>query len=387
MANENYEEMSMQDMMDEIENSMKPIYSGDILNGEVISVSDSEVLVNIDYISDGIIKREELSEDEVNPQDILKVGDKIEIYVVKVNDGEGNVVLSKKRADELKVWTDLEESFKKGTTMEVRVNEVVKGGLTANVKGVRCFIPASHASNSFVKDLSQFVGQTLEVKVIEFDIEKKKVVLSRKEIERKELEDKKEKLWVSLKKGEKRIGVVSRLAKFGAFVDLGGMDGLIHNSDLSWKRINHPSEVVKEGDKVEVYVIDFDKDKDRISLGLKDIQGDPWNNVQVRYKVGDVIEGTVVRLLDFGAFVEIEPGVEGLVHITEITDENIAKPSQVLKVGDKVKVKILEINAEAKKMALSIKEADNKTSEAMEKYNDKDEGNFAFAELLKDLKF
>lgn len=386
MTNENFEEMSMKDMMLEIENSMKPIYSGDIIKGEVISVSDSEVLVNIGYISDGIIKREELSNDEVNPKDILKAGDKIEVYVVKVRDEEGNVVLSKKKADELKVWRNLEESYKTGATIEVEVSEAIKGGVVAYVKGVRCFIPASHVSNSFVKDLNQFVGKDLVVKVIEFDGEKKRVVLSRKEVERKELENKKEKLWASLKKGEKRNGVVSRLAKFGAFVDLGGMDGLIHNSDLSWKRVNHPSEVVKEGDKVEVYVIDFDKDKGRISLGLKDIQGDPWNNTAFKYKANDVLDGTVVRLLDFGAFVEIEPGVEGLVHVTQITNENIAKPSQVLKVGDRVKVKILEINTEEKKMALSIKEAEDKTTEEIEKYSDKDEGNFLFADLLKNMK-
>ncbi|QGU96084.1 30S ribosomal protein S1 [Clostridium bovifaecis] len=387
MTSENFEEISMKDMMSEIENSMKPIHGGDIIKGEVISVSDSEVLVNIGYISDGIIKREEFSNNEVNLKDTLKAGDKIEVYVVKVRDEEGNVVLSKKKADELKVWRDLEESFKTGATIEVKVNEVTKGGVIAYVKGVRCFIPASHVSNSFVKDLNQFVGKDLVVKVIEFDMEKKRVVLSRKEVERKEVENKKEKLWTSLKKGEKRNGVVSRLAKFGAFVDLGGMDGLIHNSDLSWKRVNHPSEVVKEGDKVEVYVIDFDKDKGRISLGLKDIQGDPWNNVARKHKANDILDGTVVRLLDFGAFVEIEPGVEGLVHVTQITDENITKPSQILKVGDRVKVKILEVNAEEKKMALSIKEAENKTTEEIEKYSDKDEGNYLFADLFKDLKF
>ncbi|KYH29101.1 MULTISPECIES: 30S ribosomal protein S1 [Clostridium] len=387
MSSENLEEMSMKDMMSEIEYSMKPIYSGDVLKGEVISVSDSEVLVNIGYISDGIIKKDELSNEDINPKDILKPGDKIDVYVVKVRDEDGNVVLSKKKADELKVWQSLEESYKTGNTIEAKVSEVVKGGLVAYVNEVRCFIPASHASNSFVKDLNQFVGKNLVVKVIEFDEKKRRVVLSRKEVERKEAEEKKETLWNSLKKGEKRTGIVSRLAKFGAFVNLGGVDGLIHNSDLSWKRVNHPSEVVKEGDKVEVYVIDFDKEKGRISLGLKDVEGDPWNNAAFKYKVNDILEGTVVRLLDFGAFVEIEPGIEGLVHVTEITDENIAKPSQVLKIGDKVKVKILEINPEEKKMALSIKEAENKTAEEIEKYNDKDEGNYIFADLLKDIKF
>ncbi|MGY0373083.1 30S ribosomal protein S1 [Clostridium sp. JNZ J1-5] len=381
------EEISMKDMMEQIESSMKPIHNGDIIKGEVISVSDSEVLVNIGYISDGIIKKEEISKEEVDLKEIFKPGDSVDVYVVKVNDSEGNVVLSKSKADEVKIWNELQESFEKGTKLKVKVSEVVKGGVVCYINGVRAFIPASHISNSFVKDLGKFVGSELLVKVIEFNIEKKKVVLSRKVVEIEELEEKKLKVWSNLKKGEKVTGIVSRLAKFGAFVDLGGVDGLIHNSDLSWKRVNHPSEVVKEGDKVEVYILNFDKESGRISLGLKDVEKDPWNNVSAKYKVNDILTGKVVRLADFGAFVELEPGVEGLVHITQITDENIAKPSQVLNVGDNVKIKILELNEEKKKLSLSIKEADNKTAEEIEKYSDTDEGNYVFADLLKNMKF
>lgn len=387
MTMEMPEKISMNDMMEQIENSMKPIHNGDIIKGEVISVSDSEVLVNIGYISDGIIKKEEISKEEVDLKEIFKPGDSIEVYVVKVNDGEGNVVLSKSKADELKIWNELQESFEKGIKIKVKVSEVVKGGVVCYINGVRAFIPASHISNSFVKDLGKFVGSELLVKVIEFNMEKKKVVLSRKVVEIEELEEKKLKVWSNLKKGEKVTGIVSRLAKFGAFVDLGGVDGLIHNSDLSWKRVNHPSEVVKEGDKVEVYILNFDKESGRISLGLKDVEKDPWNNVSAKYKVNDILTGKVVRLADFGAFVELEPGVEGLVHITQITDENIAKPSQVLNVGDNVKIKILELNEEKKKLSLSIKEADNKTAEEIEKYSDTDEGNYVFADILKNMKF
>lgn len=387
MTMEMPEEISMKDMMEQIESTMKPIHSGDIIKGEVISVSDSEVLVNIGYISDGIIKKEEISKEEVDLKEIFKPGDSIDVYVVKVNDGEGNVVLSKSKADELKIWNELQESFEKGIKIKVKVSEVVKGGVVCYINGVRAFIPASHISNSFVKDLGKFVGSELLVKVIEFNMEKKKVVLSRKVVEIEELEEKKLKVWSNLKKGEKVTGIVSRLAKFGAFVDLGGVDGLIHNSDLSWKRVNHPSEVVKEGDKVEVYILNFDKESGRISLGLKDVEKDPWNNVSTKYKVNDILTGKVVRLADFGAFVELEPGVEGLVHITQITDENIAKPSQVLNVGDNVKIKILELNEEKKKLSLSIKEADNKTAEEIEKYSDTDEGNYVFADLLKNMKF
>ncbi|MCY6483196.1 30S ribosomal protein S1 [Clostridium aestuarii] len=387
MTIDKVEENSMNEMMSEIEKSMKTIHSGDIVTGEVISVTESEVLVNIGYITDGIITKKEISTDEeIELKEILKSGDKIEVYIIKLNDGEGNVVLSKRKADEIKVWNDFEKALKDDTTFEVEVKEVVKGGVIVYAKDIRAFIPASHVSSSFVKNLNDFIGKKLVVKIIELNKAKKKIVLSRKEVEKKEIENKREKLWASLKKGEKRIGIVRRLAKFGAFVDLGGIDGLIHNSNLSWKRVNNPSEIVSEGDKVEVYVLDFDKDNGRISLGLKDIEENPWNNVVNKYKIDDILEGRVVRILEFGAFVEIESGVEGLVHITQITDENIIKPSQILSIGDKVKVKILDIKEEEQKISLSIKEALNGNSKEYSKYNDEDEGNFAFADLLKNFK-
>ncbi len=388
MITEKFEEGSMSEIMEHIDKTMKPVHSGDIIEGEVISVSEKGALVNIGYMADGIIDRAEVSEEEVNPTEILNPGDKITVYVLKANDGEGNVVLSKRKADAIKIWNEFEENFKKETLFEVNVSEVIKGGVICYIKGIRAFIPASHVSNSFVKDLNEFKGKNLLVKIIEFDKDKYRIVLSRKEVEKKEEQVKKDELWATLKKGEKRAGVVSRLAKFGAFVDLGGMDGLIHNSDLSWKRVNDPSEVVKVGDDVEVYVLDFDKEKGRISLGLKDVKENPWINATAKYKVNDVVEGKVVRLADFGAFVELEPGFDGLVHISQITDDHIAKPAQVLNIGDKVKVKILELNVEGKKMSLSIKEADTSVKEELDKYNkDNDEGNFLFADLFKNMKF
>ena len=387
MEKDKVQEESMQDIMEAIDKTMEPIYVGDIVEGEVISVSQNEVLVNIGYITDGIIKKNEVCSDDEELKNILKPGDKIDVCIVKINDGEGNVLLSKKKADSVKAWDTLKEAFKNGTILEAKVDEVVKGGVVSYINGIRAFIPASQISASFVKDVKVFLGKTLKVKVIEFDGKKNKVVLSAKEVELKEIENKKQKVLASLKKGEKRSGVVRRLAKFGAFVDLGGVDGLIHNSDLSWERVNNPSDVVKVGDKVEVYVLDFHKDTGKIALSLKNVEEDPWNNVSSKFKVNDIVEGKVVKLLDFGAFVEILGGVEGLVHITEITDENIAKPSEVLKKGDKVKVKILEINENDKRIALSIKDADNKVAEEIEKYNDEDEGNFAFADLLKNFKF
>lgn len=387
MEKDKVQEESMQDIMEAIDKTMEPIYVGDIVEGEVISVSQNEVLVNIGYITDGVIKKNEVCSDDEDLKNILKPGDKVDVCVVKINDGEGNVLLSKKKADSVKAWDTLKDAFKNETILEAKVDEVVKGGVVSYINGIRAFIPASQISASFVKDVKIFLGKTLKVKVIEFDAKKNKVVLSAKEVELKERENKKQKVLASLKNGEKRSGVVRRLAKFGAFVDLGGVDGLIHNSDLSWERVNNPSDVVKVGDKVEVYVLDFDKDTGKIALSLKNVEEDPWNNVSSKFKVNDVVEGKVVKLLDFGAFVEILGGVEGLVHITEITDENIAKPSDVLKKGDKVKVKILEINEDNKRIALSIKDAENKVAEEIEKYNDEDEGNFAFADLLKDFKF
>ena len=374
----NNEEISMNEIMGEIEKSMKRIHEGDVAKGTVISVSSDEVLVNIGYMADGIISSNELS-----PEDILNPGDEIYVYILKINDGEGNVALSKKKADEIKTWDDLQEDFNSATIFKVKVNQIVRGGAIAYINGIRAFIPASHISYSYVKDLNSFINKEINVKIIEFDKYKGKVVLSAKEVEKEEVEKIKEKLWESLQKGEKRMGTVTRIVKFGAFVDLGGVEGLIHLNDLSWKRVNNPSEVVSVGDKVSVYVLDFDKEKNRISLGLKDVAEDPWKLAISKYKVGEIVEGKVVKLLDFGAFVELEDGLEGLVHITEISDDRILKPSDVLNIGDRVKVKILEIDEEAKKMSLSIKAGNSASSEEISKYNDND-GGVTLGDLLKD---
>lgn len=385
MTMNNVQENSMNEMMDKIEESMKVIHSGDIVKGKIISVTDEEALVNIGYMTDGVVKKEEVSNyPDISLKEILKENDEIDVYIIKVNGGEGNVVLSKKRADAIKVWDELEDSLKNKIKFNVVVNEIVKGGAVANIKGVRAFIPASHISYSYVENLNKFVGKELLVKVIELDREKRKVILSRKEVEKEEVEAKKGQLWASLKKGEKRKGTVSRLTKFGAFVDLGGVDGLIHLSELSWKRVNHPSEVVSVGDAVEVYVLDFDEGKGRISLGLKDVESNPWNEVENKYKIYNIVEGTVVKVLNFGAFVELEPGVEGLVHVSQISEERISSPADVLNVGDKVKVKIIDINEKNNKISLSIKEAIEKPSEDFSKYNDEEKGMGTLADLFGD---
>lgn len=390
MSNESNNQLTMNEMMNEIDNSMKRINNGDVLKGKVISVTDEEILVNIGYIPDGIIPKEEISfEKDINPKELVNPEDEINVYVLKLNDGEGNVLLSKKRADKIKAWDELEEHKNNNDTISVEVKEEVKGGLITYIKGVRGFIPASQISINYIESLKDFIGKTLQVKVIEIDKTKNKLVLSSKIIEQEKLEAKKEKLLNNIKKGERRKGTVVRLTKFGAFVDLGGVDGLIHISDLSWQRVNHPSEVVNVGDEVEVYVLDFDKEKERIALGLKDITKNPWNDVLDKYKIGSIIEGKVVKLLDFGAFVEVEPGVEGLVHISQISDERIKNPKDVLKVGDKVKVKVLGIDKDNLKISLSIKEAQDKEVEEIDlSYQSEDEpvtlGDL-FKDKLKDL--
>jgi small subunit ribosomal protein S1 len=360
--------------MDKVDASMKRIHEGDVLKGRVISVTDNKVLVNIGYISDGIIEREEISDSpEVSPRDLVKVNDEIYVYVVNVND-EGTVLLSRKKAEAVKIWDDFENSMKNGTPMEVKISEVVNGGVVTMVSGVRAFIPASQLSTKYVENLNDFVGKNVKAKVIDLDREKGKVVLSVKELEKKENEKKKENLLRTIKKGDIIKGVVSRLAKFGAFVDLGGIDGLVHLSELSWKRVNDPSEVVNVGDEVEVYVIGVDAVNNKISLGLRNVNENPWKDIGSKYRVDDVLEGTVVRLMDFGAFVEIGPGVEGLVHVSQISDEHISRPSSVLNAGDKVKVKILEIKENEQRISLSIKDAVEGSNENIDDYNDKDPG-------------
>ena len=354
------EELTMMEMMDTIEKSMNKIHTGEILKGTVISVTEQEVLVNIGYIADGIIKKEELSAEQgIDPREQYKTGDEINVYVLKLNDGEGNVILSEKRADRFRVWDELAEVYEKKQTISVEIKELTKGGGLAYIKGVRAFIPASHISKNYVEDLSSFVGKTLFVRVIELDPENKKIILSRKVVEQDEAESMKQKAWTELEKGQKRQGVVTKLMKFGAFVDLGGIEGLIHLSELSWKRVKDPSEVVSVGDKVEVYILDLDQEKGRISLGLKDVNQDPWENIDKKYKAKDIVEGIVVKIINIGVFVEIEPGLEGLVHISEIAEERILKASDVLSVGDTVQVKILDIRKEEHKISLSIKEAEN----------------------------
>lgn len=348
------DKLNNNEMLEAIEKSFTKIHKGEIIKGRVIFVTDDEVMVNINYKSDGIINREELSSDSsLSPKELFQEGDEIDVYVLRVDDGEGNVVLSTKRVEEVKNWDEVEEIFENQEIVEVKVLRVVKGGLIALINNINGFIPASHISVDFITDLEQFKDKTLKVRVIDFNRQKRRVILSRKVVEEEELEKKREELWNSLEVGSLVEGTVQRLTDFGAFVDLGGVDGLIHISDLSWYRVKHPSEVVQAGDKVEVKVLDFSQERNRISLGLKQTVKEPWVVFLENANVGDVVEGKVVNLLDFGAFIRLKEGVDGLLHVSQISREHVDKPSDVLNIGDQVTVEIIDINEEDRRISLS----------------------------------
>ncbi len=379
MENQNLEG-TMSDLLKDFD--VKRIRTGDILDGEVIDVNDKEVMVNINYAFDGVIEKNELTNIDKDPREVVSIGDKIKVYVLSPNDGEGYVQLSRVKALEITEKEDIEKAFNNEEVIKVYVKEEVKGGLIAYYGNIRVFIPASLVSRERV-NLVDFIGKELEVKIIELDFKSRKIVASRRIIEDEIFEKNKKELWKSIKSGEKRTGVVRKIIKAGALVDIGGVTGLIHLNDLSWGRVNRAEDVVKEGDNVEVFVGEVDTKNQRVSLILKDINEDPWAKNGENLKIGDVLDGKVVNLLNFGAFVELFPGVEGLVHINEITEENIAKPSDVLKLGQKVKVKVLDVNKENKRISLTIKDAEEKSKEYLQ-YNDNDEG-VSLGDLFKGL--
>ena len=356
------EELSFQELLDQ---SLVSLHTGDIVKGTVISVSGEEVNVNLGYKSDGIIPRGEYSSDpNAIPSKELQAGDEIEVFVVRVNDGDGNVLLSRKRIEAQKGMEDVQNAFTEGTPVTGKVTEVVKGGIIAVVNGVRVFIPSSQVSNRYIEDLSVYKGEDLTFNIIEFDRSKRRIIGGRKALIEKEINEKKAALFASIEAGAKVEGTVSRLTDFGAFVDLGGVDGLIHISEMSWGRITNPRDVLKEGQVVSAVVLDVDKEKGKISLSLKDVDSNPWNSAAEKYAVGNIVEGKVVRMVPFGAFIELEPGVDGLVHISQIANKHVVKPEDELTAGQVIKVKVLEVNVEQKKISLSKKEVDAPAPEA-----------------------
>ena len=336
--------------MEDVDKTLVQLRPGQVVTGTVVQITDDEVCVNVGYKADGLVKKSDLSSTDV------KVGDEIEVEVVKVNDGEGNVLLSQKNIINRKAWEEIVAKQEAGEFVEGVGKEAVKGGLLADVMGVRAFIPASQLSLRYVEKIEEFVGQTMTLKIIEIDKTKKRIVASRKAVLLVEEAERKKALWSTFEVGSVVKGVVRRLADFGAFVDIGGVDGLVHVTDLSWGRVKHPSDVVSVGQEIDVKILNVDPERERISMSYKQTQPRPWTVAGEKYPVGSVVEGKVVRITTFGAFVELEPGLDGLVHISQCALTRIAKVEDAVNVGDIVRVKVLDVNTEAKRISLSIRE-------------------------------
>lgn len=349
-------------MKDAVE--VKSLRHGEIVKGVVVHVAQDEVMVDVGAKSEGVIPIRELSCCEItSPQDVVKVGDEIEVCVLKAEDNEGKLILSKEKADAEKAWSKLEESLNTQEPVQGTVREVVKGGLLVDV-GARAFLPASLVERGYVEDLSKYLGQVITARVIEINRGRKKVILSRKAVLEEEYARIRQEMLDSLQENQVVKGIVRRLTQFGAFVDIGGVDGLLHISEMSWYRINHPSEVVKVGDELEVMVLKVDRENEKISLGLKQVLPNPWDNVDEKYPVDSIITAKVVRLAPFGAFVQLEPGVEGLVHISHLADRHVAKPDEVVSEGEEVQVKVLSVDKAEKRIRLSIREVAKQEREA-----------------------
>jgi small subunit ribosomal protein S1 len=338
--------------------TIKPFEEGDVVSGEVVRIDKDEVLVDIGYKSEGVIPSTELSiRRSVDPAEEVSLGERVDALVLTKEDQEGRLLLSKKRARFEKAWRKIEAAAESGEPVEGTVIEVVKGGLILDL-GVRGFLPASLVDIRRVHNLDEFKGQTLECKVIELNRSRNNVVLSRRAVLEEERKEVREQILGRLQPGAVVEGTISNIVDFGAFVDLDGIDGLIHISELSWSHVNHPSEVLSVGETVNVKVLDIDRERQRISLGLKQTQEDPWRKVLEEYRPGDVLEGKVTKVVAFGAFVEIIPGVEGLVHISELAEHHVENPSEVLSPGDQTWVRILEIDENRRRISLSVKRAE-----------------------------
>jgi small subunit ribosomal protein S1 len=348
---------SADDFLAAIDSTIKYFNDGDIVEGTIVKVDRDEVLLDIGYKTEGVIPSRELSiKHDVDPNEVVSVGDEVEALVLQKEDKEGRLILSKKRAQYERAWGTIEEKKDKDEVVEGTVIEVVKGGLIIDI-GLRGFLPASLVEMRRVRDLQPYVGKTLEAKIIELDKNRNNVVLSRRAwLEQTQSEVRSEFL-NKLAKGQVRTGVVSSIVNFGAFVDLGGVDGLVHVSELSWKHIDHPSEVVEVGQEVTVEVLDIDLDRERVSLSLKATQEDPWRQFARTHQIGQVVPGKVTKLVPFGAFVRVQDGIEGLVHISELAERHVEIPEQVVQVGDELLVKVIDIDLERRRISLSLKQA------------------------------
>jgi small subunit ribosomal protein S1 len=349
-------DLTPEELIEALEASFKDFNDGDIVDGEVVKIDRDEVLLDIGYKSEGVIPSKELSiRHDVDPNEVVKVGDRIEALVLQKEDKEGRLILSKKRAQYERAWGRIEEVMQSGETIKGPVIEVVKGGLILDI-GLRGFLPASLVDLRRVRDLHPFVGQELEAKIIELDRNRNNVVLSRRAFLEESQSEGRKKFLENLQKNERRKGTVSSIVNFGAFVDLGGVDGLVHVSELSWKHVDHPQEVVTVGQEVEVEVLDVDLERERVSLSLKATQEDPWKEFERTSTAGTIIEGQVTKLVPFGAFVRVAPGIEGLVHISEISHEHVDSPESVLSVGDDVKAKVIDVDVSRRRVSLSMRQ-------------------------------
>jgi len=352
----NVEAVQEESFAELLEQSIKTLNTGDKVLGTVTAIGNTEVQVDLGTKHAGYIPYDEVSADpSVKAEDILHVGDQIEVFVVRVNDQEGTVQLSKKKLDSMRVWDDMASWSEEKTTVEGVITEENKGGLVCNVKGIRVFIPASQSGIAKGGDMAGMVGKNVQLKITEVNRARRRVIGSIRAVASEGRKAAQEKIWAEIENGKKYHGTVKSLTSYGAFVDIGGVDGMVHVSELSWNRIKTPADVVKVGDEIDVYVISFDPEKKKISLGYKTAEMNPWNQFMTNYAIGDVVDAKVVKLMTFGAFAEILPGVDGLIHISQIADKRIGKPEDVLSEGQDVKVKITDVDAENKRISLSIR--------------------------------
>jgi len=336
--------------------AFRALREGEVVDGVVVHIDREGVLVDVGTKSEGSIKPNELSRDpSASPEDVVSVGEKIRVYVVQADSQEGGPILSKKRADFENAWDRVEKAYRDKETIKAMVSDRVKGGLVVDL-GIRGFVPASHVGSGKLKNLDRFIGQSMPFKVIEVDRERRKVVLSNRLAAEEEHEEIRKQTLASLKEGQIREGIVRRITDYGAFVDLGGVDGLLHVSEMSWTRINHPSEAVKVGQKIQVMVLKLNLEQGRVSLGLRQILPDPWVEVQRLHRVGDIIPATITRLVPFGAFAAVEGGVEGIIPNAELAHKRVNKPEDVVSVGQEVEVKIIDLRPEERRMTMSLRQ-------------------------------
>ncbi|WP_106497392.1 30S ribosomal protein S1 [Lentibacillus sp. Marseille-P4043] len=362
--------------MSEMNHELTEIAIGDVVTGTVVKIEDKQVLVDVGYKTEGIVPISELSNLHIETTaEEVDEGDKLTLKVKKVEDDE--IVLSKRAIDADEAWSSLEEKYQNGDIFETEVKEVVKGGLVVDV-GLRGFIPASLVETFYVEDFSDYLNKRLTVKIADLDREQNRVILSHRAVEEEELTAQKQRLLQSLEEGQVLEGIVRRITGFGVFVDLGGIDGLVHISQLAHKHVEKATDVVSEGQSIKVEVLAVDRDNERISLSHKKTLPGPWENIEERVAKGDVLEGTVKRLVNFGAFVEVLPGVEGLVHISQIANRHIGTPQEVLEEGQTVQVKVLDVNEDEERISLSIKELEQQQAEADYKQYEKDDDQSSF---------